>query len=289
MAGIQAAATPTYGVYPAIPLLSLVSFNPFTNPAALSPPEADHTLARPFSISPETYRTLLHVAFPIVIASVYSAAVRYTNVVNQRRNYQPWPISKTLPFFIFVLVHNIGLAIFSGWIFAGMLNAVRRTWPGWQGEYGLAGATDALCKLNGPRGIGSAATFQTDAGAWSFTDRSMLLAPATGEPDSTDVGRMWNEGLGFYGFLFYLSKFYEVVDTIVILAKGKKSSQLQTFHHAGAMLCMWAGIRYMSPPIWMFTFINSFLHTWMVSLDRFKRMYQVEADEASMLITHSPH
>ena len=84
-------------------------------------------------------------------------------------------------------------------------------------------------------------------------------------PDSTDVGRIWNEGLAFYGWLFYISKFYEMVDTAIILTKGKKSSVLQTFHHAGAMLCMWAGIRYMSPPIWMFVCINSFLHTIMVS------------------------
>ena len=85
-----------------------------------------------------------------------------------------------------------------------------------------------------------------------------------GSPDSTDLGRLWNEGLGFYGWLFYISKFYEVVDTLIILAKGKNSSMLQTFHHAGAMMCMWAGIRYMSPPIWMFVFINSGLHGLMV-------------------------
>ena len=77
--------------------------------------------------------------------------------------------------------------------------------------------------------------------------------------------RIWNEGLAFYGWLFYLSKFYEVVDTLIILAKGRKSSLLQTYHHAGAMLCMWAGIRYMSPPIWMFVLVNSGIHAIMVS------------------------
>ena len=68
---------------------------------------------------------------------------------------------------------------------------------------------------------------------------------------------MWNEGLAFYGYFFYLSKFYEVVDTAIILAKGKRSSTLQTYHHAGAMLCMWAGMRFMTPAIWMFCFFNS--------------------------------
>ena len=144
-----------------------------------------------------------------------------------------------------------------------MLNAIRQSWPGLDGSSGLAGAADALCKMQGPRGLGSAATYSTSTSAWSFTDRTMKL---TGNiPDATDVGRIWNEGLAFYGWLFYISKFYEMLDTAIILAKGKKSSVLQTFHHAGAMLCMWAGIRYMSPPIWMFVFINSFLHTIMVS------------------------
>jgi hypothetical protein len=76
---------------------------------------------------------------------------------------------------------------------------------------------------------------------------------------------MWNEGLAFYGWLFYLSKFYEVVDTLIILAKGKYSSTLQTYHHAGAMMCMWAGMHYMSVPIWIFVFFNSFIHALMVS------------------------
>jgi hypothetical protein len=86
---------------------------------------------------------------------------------------------------------------------------------------------------------------------------------ASGEPLNTDTGRLWNEGLAFYGWIFYLSKFYEVLDTVIILAKGKQSSTLQTYHHAGAMMCMWAGIRYMAPPIWIFCFVNSFIHALM--------------------------
>lgn len=74
---------------------------------------------------------------------------------------------------------------------------------------------------------------------------------------------MWNEGLAYYGWIFYLSKFYEVLDTFIILAKGKFSSTLQTYHHAGAMMSMWAGMRYMSAPIWIFCLFNSFIHALM--------------------------
>jgi hypothetical protein len=53
------------------------------------------------------------------------------------------------------------------------------------------------------------------------------------------------------------------VDTAVILAKGKQASFLQYYHHAGALLCMWAGVRYMSPPFWSSVTFNSGVHTLM--------------------------
>lgn len=129
---------------------------------------------------------------------------------------------------------------------------------------GLAATVDSFCKVNGPRGLGAAATYNETTNTWGITNRVYHLAK-DGTPDTSDVGRIWNEGLAYYGWLFYISKFYEVVDTLIIIAKGKKSSFLQTYHHAGAMLCMWAGIRYMSPPIWLFCFLNSFIHFIMVS------------------------
>ena len=245
------------------PPSSLLWYKPGQNPKTLSPPVSDHTLARPFTIPASLYNDALHVAVPITIALLYTVTVSYVNQINMNRKHKPWAFSKSLLFWAFVVLHNVFLALYSGWTFIGMLNTIRQSWPGRGGQYGLAGAVDALCKVQGPRGLGSAATYNTSTSSWSFTDKAMKLAGDS--PDSTDVGRIWNEGLAFYGWLFYLSKFYEVLDTAIILTKGKKSSLLQTFHHAGAMLCMWAGIRYMSPAIWMFVFVNSFLHTIMVS------------------------
>ncbi|KAL9130405.1 MAG: hypothetical protein Q9217_001413 [Psora testacea] len=257
---LPAATSSAPSVYPTYPPASLFS-STSKNPPTLSPPISDRTLAHPFTIGPVAYNAMLHVGWPITIALIYATSVRFFNQVNKERNYQPWPFSKSLTFYVLVVAHNVFLALYSGWTFAGMFNTIRRSWPGWNGEYGLAGVADALCKMHGPRGPGSAATYNTTSGSWGISDITMRLAGGT--PDSTDVGRIWNEGLAFYGWLFYLSKFYEVVDTIIILSKGKKSSLLQTYHHAGAMFAMWAGIRYMSPPIWMFTLINSGLHTLM--------------------------
>ncbi|GAA5799684.1 ELO family [Helicostylum pulchrum] len=72
---------------------------------------------------------------------------------------------------------------------------------------------------------------------------------------------LWNDSLGYWGYLFYLSKFYEVIDTAIIIMKGRRSSLLQTYHHSGAMITMWSGIRYQAQPIWIFVVFNSFIHS----------------------------
>jgi hypothetical protein len=117
--------------------------------------------------------------------------------------------------------------------------------------------------MHGPRNLGNAVLYDSTSHSWMTTNRLVKLSPQ-GTPDASDSGRLWNEGLAFWGWWFYLSKFYEVLDTFIILMKGKRSSTLQTYHHTGAMFCMWAGIRYMSPPIWMFAFLNSGIHAMMV-------------------------
>ena len=127
---------------------------------------------------------------------------------------------------------------------------------------GIPGSLDSLCKMSGPQGLGDAVTFNPKTRAWKSKNPKIALG-FDGQPDNEDVGRLWNEGLGFWGWWFYLSKFYEVIDTLIIIMKGKRSATLQTYHHAGAMISMWAGIRYMSPPIWMFALVNSGIHTLM--------------------------
>ena len=246
-----------------LPSRDLLRFPPASEPQTLHPPTSDFSLARPFNIDPDLYNNALNFAVPITIAAAYAVVVTFVNIINKRRDNKPWAFSNSVIFYLLVLLHNVFLAAFSAWTCLGMLNAFVNTWPGWPAEHGLAEAVDSLCKTHGPRGFGSAATFNPANTGWGFTDTIMKLEEEL--PDSTDVGRLWNEGLAFYGWLFYISKFYEVIDTMIILSKGKTSAFFQTFHHAGAMMCMWAGIRYMSPPIWMFVFINSGIHALMVS------------------------
>ncbi|KAF8863813.1 hypothetical protein BDZ45DRAFT_670045 [Acephala macrosclerotiorum] len=235
-----------------LPAGDLFNFPPSNEPAVIP--------ATPSFISPELYQSALDIRVPITIACVYAAVVTSLNAYNRSNGNKAWSISKTKTFFAFVVLHNVLLAVYSGWTFIGMLKALITIFANPLGPSGLAGTVDSLCKIQGPAGLGNAVTYNPTLSQW--TSASPIITDIH-TPAATDMGRFWNEGLAFYGWFFYLSKFYEVLDTLIILAKGKKSSTLQTYHHAGAMLCMWAGIRYMSPPIWMFVFVNSFIHTLM--------------------------
>ncbi|GAM87468.1 hypothetical protein ANO11243_054930 [Dothideomycetidae sp. 11243] len=248
-------------VYLSAPPRSLFKFPPDAQPYALPPPKGDPWVKAPFHINPDFYQAVLRPQVPITFALCYIAAVLSLNAFNRSRNWKPWSFSKTRIFTPLVVAHNLALAIFSAATFAAMVRAVYLTWPEMNFDTTPADIADALCKINGPRGLGDAVTYDALTSTWSSKNAIIKLAGSL--PDNTDVGRLWNEGLAFWGWTFYLSKFYEVVDTLVILARGKRSPTLQTYHHAGAMLCMWAGMRWMSPPIWMFVFLNSFIHTLM--------------------------
>lgn len=240
---------------------------PERQPPTVPPPLDEHTIRAPFGINPDLYNFALQPQIPLAFASAYVVTVFALNAYNRNREHKPWSISKTAAFRYFVIVHNVLLALYSFATFAAMARAIAHTWPGFDNANGAAGMADALCKLHGPRGLGDAATYNTTINIWEVKNTAIHLLPS-GNPDPTDVGRLWNEGLAFWGWIFYVSKFYEVIDTLIILAKGKRSATLQTYHHAGAMLCMWAGIRFMSPPIWMFVFINSGIHAMMVGMPK---------------------
>ncbi|KAG0224939.1 hypothetical protein BGW41_004875 [Actinomortierella wolfii] len=102
----------------------------------------------------------------------------------------------------------------------------------------------------------SAWTFHGMFLAWHTTFKTHSFMDAVCDTDGT----FWSY-LGYYSYYFYLSKYYEIVDTIIILLKGRRSSLLQTYHHAGAIITMWFGFNFKAHPIWIFTTFNSFIHT----------------------------
>jgi hypothetical protein len=68
-------------------------------------------------------------------------------------------------------------------------------------------------------------------------------------------------GVHFWVWNFYVSKYYELLDTAILLMKGKPSSFLQTFHHSGSIIGMWVMTTTHAPAAWIFVLFNSFIHT----------------------------
>ncbi|KAM0520060.1 hypothetical protein ACHAPE_003333 [Trichoderma viride] len=248
-----------------MPDASLFNFPPANPPAPLPPAHVPTSILRPFNIPAHLYGAALDARVPLTIAAVYAISAKLLNKYNKARNKKPWGISKTRPFFAFVVLHNIFLAVYSAWTFWGMVGVMQRSISHPFGPGGFAATAESFCRLHGPQGLGNSMYYNDTTGGWDTASQSTAAYMAAGNavPNALEPGRLWSEGLDFYGWLFYLSKFYEVLDTFIILAKGKYSSTLQTYHHAGAMMCMWAGMRYMASPIWIFCLFNSFIHALM--------------------------
>lgn len=62
----------------------------------------------------------------------------------------------------------------------------------------------------------SATCFAVTAPLWLENVRSRPLLEAYCDRD----GKTWNSGLNNWSWLFYLSKYYEILDTVIILLKG---------------------------------------------------------------------
>jgi len=60
---------------------------------------------------------------------------------------------------------------------------------------------------------------------------------------------------------FYYSKYVEYLDTVWLVIKGKDVSFLQTFHHFGAPWDVYLGIQFANEGLWIFVFLNAFIHT----------------------------
>jgi hypothetical protein len=77
-------------------------------------------------------------------------------------------------------------------------------------------------------------------------------------------GSLWREGgLGAWATVFYISKYYEFVDTWILVLKGKEASFLQVYHHTGIVLAMYGGVASQSAWLLFVVLLNSVIHTLM--------------------------
>eukprot|EP00605_Chrysophyceae_sp_TOSAG23-4_P002300 GSChrysophyteH1.ASY1.ANO1.2546.1 assembled CDS len=142
------------------------------------------------------------------------------------------------------IVHSLALTVYSGWTF---INAYRIV-SGVAVEYMASGLTfyEAFIKMS-----------------------------------CDNDGYVWvNKDFGFWVSHFYISKYWEFLDTWIILLKGKKPMLLQTYHHAGVVLIMWMFVACHNTACgMMITVLNSGIHTMMyayftITAFEFKFLYK---------------
>jgi len=79
---------------------------------------------------------------------------------------------------------------------------------------------------------------------------------------SSDSGFYFNApGIRWILLWFYLSKYYEYVDTMILYAKKKQPIFLQKFHHIGATFVWHLGYIYEFEGVYFASLINSGIHT----------------------------
>eukprot|EP01038_Epipyxis_sp_PR26KG_P009470 gene9470-12759_t len=105
--------------------------------------------------------------------------------------------------------------------------------------------------------------------AWTCYNSASIFIPYVLEKgfygSVCDHDTLWNKlGLGFWITHFYWSKYYEFIDTWIIILKGRKPIFLQTFHHAGIVLVMWGLVATQSVAGGVVALVlNSFIHSLM--------------------------
>lgn len=208
------------------------------------------------SVMTAVFDASMKVSTPLTIAFVYFSLVHFINAIVLKRQIKqaqipektiekltpkeqkrlkpaPYAIAKSPLFKLFVLLHNLFLCLYSVWTFFGMLSSF--------GRY--------ILKMQ--------LRTQSDSTLMNFIYAVCDIEEGVFQQNTHD------HNLTIFGWWFYILKFYEVVDTVIILLKGRPLSLLQSYHHAGAMMCMWSGIRFQSPPIWIFVVFNSLIHSLM--------------------------
>jgi GNS1/SUR4 family len=86
-------------------------------------------------------------------------------------------------------------------------------------------------------------------------------------------GTHWASGLGAWSTIFYISKYFEFIDTWILVLKGKKASFLQVYHHTGIVFCMWGGVVCQSAWLLFVVCLNSLIHTFMYTYFLIKTLY----------------
>lgn len=74
--------------------------------------------------------------------------------------------------------------------------------------------------------------------------------------------KFW-ELTSYWSTIFFISKYYEFIDSWILVLKGSDPSYLQVYHHTGVVIAMWLAIQNKSNWLIFMVVLNSFIHTLM--------------------------
>ncbi|KAE8380445.1 ELO family [Aspergillus bertholletiae] len=204
------------------------------SPPSLPFPESWlHT--RYFHLSPLVYTISMSYQCPLIASILYFIITSTVSEVNKRRTLKPWALSRTAIFRRALVLHNVCLAVFSAWACLSTYNVLLEVWPSRQDTLYQTRLADLLC-------LGD-------------------HFPPADERPQLSAHDIYQPNVLFIGWTFYLSKLYEVLDSAILLAKGRRVSALHKYHHAGVIVCAWMAVRYASPPAIVALLFNSAVHT----------------------------
>ncbi|KAG2375003.1 hypothetical protein C9374_010377 [Naegleria lovaniensis] len=72
--------------------------------------------------------------------------------------------------------------------------------------------------------------------------------------------RMGRGAIPFWLYVFYLSKYYELLDTVFLMVKCKPLTFLHTFHHVSTLCLCWYVILQKSQMMWFPSMLNAGVH-----------------------------
>lgn len=98
---------------------------------------------------------------------------------------------------------------------------------------------------------------------------------------------LWGQSTGFgaWSLIFYVSKYWEFVDTWILVLKGKKPSFLQVYHHTGICFCMWVAVLSQSSWLIPVVLLNSVIHTLMYTYFLIKTISPATKIESAKYLT----
>jgi hypothetical protein len=182
------------------------------------------------------YRQILGMQMAFTVAAIYISLTFWGNHVNQRRGYRRWPWRESRIFHVLLFLHNLSVAIFSIGVFSSAALVIYRGLPeSISPDYG-AQLADYLCRVQAP--------------LWITGDERHDL---------------WSE-FSCMGEIFCLSKYYQLLDSAIIFAGGRRLSSLHVFHHAGIIVCACLMWQLASPHAVIGLILNSATHSLLVCI-----------------------